>query len=784
MQYIAIDKLKVADWPTRVGAQTNGIGDQQIPFQSFLRDVTPKSPINYSQPVEPKREATQVARASQQNNARSADSESPLSPPNSRSSESSSSVDYSAEKGNNSTPDASTKHNKKDSRTEFTQPEKSQANNGENEVARKQARDTESLESELKAESKTNTETHAETDPSLANQPHQTKLKPNAMAQQDTRIENPNEEPKATILDATDLTLLLDKDELPAVDWLALVEQGKNAELENQIVENGIAKIFGKEALVSEAAKLEDSIRINLLEKTNAENAAAESVLISEEQLKSDLQAFNVLSQDFGSQIKDPQTEKEGLLEALTLSLQNLKDNTLSEAELDTELQALSEIYAALSKLTENTEVVEAAGLNPLQTSLDLEKIEIAPPTLDDQIEGKQVDQSATTLDTNVVNNNDEAVDVLQKQDIELLNLVATEAVIGSEIQPSEESATLAQLSPIASATLLNQGKENQEPTGNSKEEQRVEALKLLQNAPAEIKRLVDLPDQKLDAALNNIAQRLVTDVEKIATNSQQLTGIEKALSVAESSTLKTDFVNALKAGLEEFKSQLKQGHQPAIDLTALVAESMAKVTHSVVTPEAVSQTVSRFNQSLEIASLLNTRAESSQAVASLEKVTTKENFSQAQVLQNKQGQQLAQFDKAVNITRNEGLQQMAEKVRWMVNQNNLLAEIRLDPPDLGAMKVRVNMAGDAASVSIVVQSQQARDVLEQATPRLKEMLEKQGIELGQSSVQQESKQNGEEQQGMFAGSDRNSQELAHDESTVVEQPIRNGRVGGIDYFV
>ena len=53
-------------------------------------------------------------------------------------------------------------------------------------------------------------------------------------------------------------------------------------------------------------------------------------------------------------------------------------------------------------------------------------------------------------------------------------------------------------------------------------------------------------------------------------------------------------------------------------------------------------------------------------------------------------------------------------------------------------MQIRVNVSGESASVSFVVQSQHARDVLEQATPRLKEMLEEQGIQLGQSSVEQE----------------------------------------------
>jgi len=74
-----------------------------------------------------------------------------------------------------------------------------------------------------------------------------------------------------------------------------------------------------------------------------------------------------------------------------------------------------------------------------------------------------------------------------------------------------------------------------------------------------------------------------------------------------------------------------------------------------------------------------------------------------------------------------------------MINSRNISAEIRLDPPDLGGMNIKVNLSGDSASVSFIVQSQHARDALDQAVPRLREMLEEHGIELGQSSVHQES---------------------------------------------
>ncbi|WP_408611391.1 flagellar hook-length control protein FliK [Bowmanella yangjiangensis] len=118
-----------------------------------------------------------------------------------------------------------------------------------------------------------------------------------------------------------------------------------------------------------------------------------------------------------------------------------------------------------------------------------------------------------------------------------------------------------------------------------------------------------------------------------------------------------------------------------------------------------------------------------------------------------------------------------------LVNLGNMSADIRLDPPDLGSMQVRVQMHGEQATVNFVVQSQQARDMLDQAVPRLREMLAEKGIELGQSFVQQEGKgQQFAQQQGEAEQDSR--PDVGADALAETELRVVNGRVGGIDYFV
>ncbi len=94
---------------------------------------------------------------------------------------------------------------------------------------------------------------------------------------------------------------------------------------------------------------------------------------------------------------------------------------------------------------------------------------------------------------------------------------------------------------------------------------------------------------------------------------------------------------------------------------------------------------------------------------------------------------------------------EVAERVQVMLSKNLKNIDIRLDPPELGRMHIRMNMNSDGATVHFTVANQQARDALEQSMPRLREMLNNQGVQLGDTSVQQ---QNSGQQQRYAAGGD------------------------------
>jgi flagellar hook-length control protein FliK len=81
------------------------------------------------------------------------------------------------------------------------------------------------------------------------------------------------------------------------------------------------------------------------------------------------------------------------------------------------------------------------------------------------------------------------------------------------------------------------------------------------------------------------------------------------------------------------------------------------------------------------------------------------------------------------------GEQRLAEQVRWSVEQGLETAEIKLHPPSLGALDVRLVQEGDKTHVQFVSAHPITREVLEAAVPRLRDALAQDGVLLGNVSV-------------------------------------------------
>lgn len=79
--------------------------------------------------------------------------------------------------------------------------------------------------------------------------------------------------------------------------------------------------------------------------------------------------------------------------------------------------------------------------------------------------------------------------------------------------------------------------------------------------------------------------------------------------------------------------------------------------------------------------------------------------------------------------------EQIGQRVLLMTANQLKTAEIRLTPAELGPLRVQVSLDDGATNVSFHAQHAVTREAIEQALPRLREMLAENGLSLGQADV-------------------------------------------------
>lgn len=83
----------------------------------------------------------------------------------------------------------------------------------------------------------------------------------------------------------------------------------------------------------------------------------------------------------------------------------------------------------------------------------------------------------------------------------------------------------------------------------------------------------------------------------------------------------------------------------------------------------------------------------------------------------------------------------LGDRVLWMAGNKVHNAELKLNPAELGPVRVQIQVDDGAATINFSAQHPLTRDALEQALPRLREMLAEQGIALGGASVTEQGAQ-------------------------------------------
>ncbi len=73
---------------------------------------------------------------------------------------------------------------------------------------------------------------------------------------------------------------------------------------------------------------------------------------------------------------------------------------------------------------------------------------------------------------------------------------------------------------------------------------------------------------------------------------------------------------------------------------------------------------------------------------------------------------------------------QFQQRLSWLVGKNVSSAEIHLNPPELGALQVKIDQRQDSTVVTITSHNASTRDLMESNAYRLKELFSEQGLEL------------------------------------------------------
>lgn len=264
-----------------------------------------------------------------------------------------------------------------------------------------------------------------------------------------------------------------------------------------------------------------------------------------------------------------------------------------------------------------------------------------------------------------------------------------------------------------ANATLVDskKSKEDVDKTSGSSEEE----LELLDEKEAILTQattgvVADKESSKTVGDKSDATQEIQWGKQsKVASGETQTKG---EASGNKESTKELLTATALIGKAEAESGKLADAHKAKMDISAL---GMAAVANGETVNLTESKTTDTFAQQLATAS--GTTATQQAAVA----------------------QKTDPATAPLNIRQEQVSDEVAERINMMMAKNLKHVDIRLDPPEMGRMHIRLNMGSDSAGVQFTVSNQQAREAIEQSLPRLREMFAQQGIQLADTSVQQQS---------------------------------------------
>lgn len=257
----------------------------------------------------------------------------------------------------------------------------------------------------------------------------------------------------------------------------------------------------------------------------------------------------------------------------------------------------------------------------------------------------------------------------------------------------------------------------------------------------------------KADDAAARVTELPVTDMLALVASFNQLQGMPKELPVAPVATSGT-----ADAGAEALPSILDGATMLPVDLAGQFAQGAAQVLgeqpaadsaataatrpRAEAAPAALAAAASTAQPDVEpdvakFASLLaQDRAEpaalkdTAAAVSPLSAPVQQASLNIAQAAAGVASDRIA-----ARVGTPGWDKQIGQKIVWMVAGQEQSATLTLNPPDMGPMQVVLSVTNDQATVTFSANQLEVRQALENAMPKLREMMSESGIALGNATV-------------------------------------------------
>ncbi len=135
--------------------------------------------------------------------------------------------------------------------------------------------------------------------------------------------------------------------------------------------------------------------------------------------------------------------------------------------------------------------------------------------------------------------------------------------------------------------------------------------------------------------------------------------------------------------------------------------------------------------------------------------------------------------------------EEFSQKITWMGTQQTQIAELQLNPPNLGPLNVVLKISDNQATVLFTSPHGAVRDSIENALPKLREMLADNGITLGNATVSDQPPRDRSAEGSMNQNRDANMRHAINDEEskmpdqglkTMQDAPMRRHN-GMVDIF-